>query len=160
MTWLRWIPTLIGLSALAVLSQPALNQSVPDTYTARTTLLTAPTETASKTAPSTLALELRLQLRERQGEIWVKAQTFPLTFAFPIVSERQSQNWRLEVKVTLCLEAPSVVLQAQPTADGRLVIAPSTQIVTCNFERLKVTLPQAISFVPKEISTISATRRF
>jgi hypothetical protein len=103
--------------------------------------------------PQVFPLELRMNLtdadRSLRGGLIASTKGTPLSFSFALTGERRDPAVRLRLEVGVCLERPTVTLEATLRGDGSIEVPASSQVITCNFGRMRLALPRATRFVPE-----------
>jgi hypothetical protein len=101
--------------------------------------------------PQVFALELRLTLTDAnkslKGDLLARTTKLPLAFSFALSGERHDPKVRIKLEVGLCLEGPSVTVEAMLRVDGSLEVPATSQVISCNFGRLRLNLPRSTRFV-------------
>lgn len=145
----RFVTRSILLAALLILgwqvadsSSYTVSSSLAGIYTGNVKLrLTAE---GDLTTPAPLTLEVKLTMTETDdglvGELSARPPNWLITFSLPITGTNTENTVRLKVKVTLCLETPSVWVSLRVTPDGHLLIGKSTQTLNCNFSAWQLDL--------------------
>jgi hypothetical protein len=129
----------------------ALPLNLGGVYTAEAEITTE-TDGRTKVVPS-LKLSLKLELTDLDGILkgnltaTTRNSFVPLTFVFEFNGKLSNSLMRLKVNVGICLEYPSMTLEAKINADGTIEISPSSQVVKCNFERVRISLLRRVFFV-------------
>ena len=100
--------------------------------------------------PSTYALEVKLTIIDTDGtvsgELSFRGQNWLISLSFPVSGTHKLKEAKLKLKVTMCLESPTVSVNAVVIPNGSLLVAKGMQLLTCNFERLRMILPEEIRF--------------
>jgi hypothetical protein len=133
----------IGISAAPV--------KIGGIYTADSEITTK-TDGSTKVTPSML-LALKLEFTELNGILKgnLTATTrnlfIPLTFTFAFNGKLSNALMHIKVNVGICLEYPTMTLDATVNPDGIIEISKSTQVVRCNFEDVRISLLRRVVFV-------------
>ena len=102
--------------------------------------------------PQVFALELRMNLidanKSIKGDLLAGTKNMPITFSFALTGERHDPMVRLKLEVGICLEIPSVTVDATLRSDGSIEVPATSQVISCNFGRMRLALPHSTRFVP------------
>ncbi len=129
----------------------ALPLNLGGAYTADSEITTE-TEGSTKVVPS-LKLSLKLEFTDLDGILkgnltaTTRNSLLPLTFVFGFNGKLSNSLMRLKVNVGICLEYPSMTLEAKINADGTIEVPQSSQVVNCNFEPVRISLLRRVFFV-------------
>jgi hypothetical protein len=100
--------------------------------------------------PQVFPLELRMNLRDAnksiKGDLVATTKNVPISFSFGLSGERRDPMVRLKVDVSMCLEVPSVTVEAALRSDGSIEVPATSQVISCNFARMRLALPRATRF--------------
>ena len=76
--------------------------------------------------PQVFALELRMNLidanKSIKGDLLAGTKNMPITFSFALTGERHDPMVRLKLEVGICLEIPSVTVDATLRSDGSIEV--------------------------------------
>jgi hypothetical protein len=114
--------------------------------------ITTETEGSGKVAQG-ISLALKLELTELNAVLkgnliaTTRNSFIPLRFVFGFNGKLSSSLMRLKVNVGICLEYPSMTLEATVNPEGTIEISQSSQVVNCNFERVRISLLHQVLFV-------------
>jgi hypothetical protein len=101
--------------------------------------------------PQVFALGLRLNLTDAnkslKGGLVASTKNMPISFSFALTGERRDPILRIKLEVGLCLEAPTVTVEAALRTDGSIEVPATSQVISCNFGRLRLILPRSTRFV-------------
>jgi hypothetical protein len=101
--------------------------------------------------PQVFPLELRLNLTDTnksiKGALVASTKNMPISFSFALTGERHDPMLRIKLEVGLCLEAPIVTVEAMLRIDGSIEVPATSQIISCNFGRIRLVLPRTTRFV-------------
>ncbi len=129
----------------------ALPANLGGVYTAESEITTE-TDGSSKVAQG-LKLALKLEFSDLDGILkgnltaTTHNSVLPLTFVFGFNGKLSNSLMRLKVNVGICLEYPSMTLEAKMNADGTIEVPQSSQVVNCNFEPARISLLRQVVFV-------------
>lgn len=102
--------------------------------------------------PQVFALELRMNLidanKSLKGGLVASTRNMPIAFSFALTGERRDPMLRLKLEVGICLEFPSVTVDATLRSDGSIEVPATSQVISCNFGRMRLALPHSTRFVP------------
>lgn len=82
-----------------------------------------------------------------KGGLVASTKNMPISFSFTLTGERHDTVLRIKLEVGLCLEAPSVTVEAALQTDGSIEVPATSQVISCNFGRLRLVLPRSTRFV-------------
>jgi hypothetical protein len=101
--------------------------------------------------PQVFPLELRMNLfdanKALKGGLVANSKNVPISFSFALTGERHDPMVRLKLEVGICLELPSVMIEATLQIDGSIEMPVSSQVISCNFGRMRLVLPRATRFM-------------
>ena len=127
----------------------AVPNSLSGRYATDSDLLIAPEFGAG--TPQVVPLELRMNLTDAnkslKGGLVASTKNLPISFSFALTGERYDPMVRIKLEVSICLELPSVTLEATLRSDGSIEVPATSQVISCNFGRLRLALPHATRFV-------------
>jgi hypothetical protein len=127
----------------------AVPNSLSGRYVTDSELVVSP-EFGSGT-PQVFPLELRMDLTDAKkslkGGLVVSTKNVPISFSFALTGERHDPMVRLKLEVGICLELPSVMIEATLRMDGSIEVPATSQVISCNFGRTRLVLPRATRFV-------------
>jgi hypothetical protein len=103
--------------------------------------------------PQVFPLELRMNLTDAnkslKGALVASTKNVPISFSFALTGERHDPLVRLKLDISMCFEAPSVTVEATLRSDGSIEVPATSQVISCNFGRMRLALPQATRFMLK-----------
>jgi hypothetical protein len=101
--------------------------------------------------PQAFPLGLRLNLTDAKkslkGALVASTKNMPISFSFALTGERHDPMLRIKLEVGLCLEAPTVTVEATLRIDGSIEVPATSQVISCNFGRLRLVLPHPTRFM-------------
>jgi hypothetical protein len=101
--------------------------------------------------PQVFPLELRMNLfdanKALKGGLVANSKNVPISFSFALTGERHDPMVRLKLEVGICLELPSVMIEDTLQIDGSIEMPVSSQVISCNFGRMRLVLPRATRFM-------------
>jgi hypothetical protein len=101
--------------------------------------------------PQVFPLELRMNLTDAnkslKGGLVASTKNVPISFSFALTGERHDPMVRIKLEVGICLELPSVMIEATLRSDGSIEVPVSSQVISCNFGRMRLALPRATRFM-------------
>jgi hypothetical protein len=101
--------------------------------------------------PQVFPLELRMNLTDAnkliKGGLVASTKNVPISFSFALTGERHDPMVRIKLEVGICLELPSVTVDATLRSDGSIEVPATSQVISCNFGRMRLALPRATRFV-------------
>ena len=83
-----------------------------------------------------------------KGGLVASTRNVPISFSFALTGERRDPMLRLKLEVGICLEFPSVTVDATLRSDGSIEVPATSQVISCNFGRMRLALPHSTRFVP------------
>ena len=102
--------------------------------------------------PQVFPLELHMNLTDAnkslKGGLVASTRNVPISFSFALTGERRDPMLRLKLEVGICLEFPSVTVDATLRSDGSIEVPATSQVISCNFGRMRLALPHSTRFVP------------
>jgi hypothetical protein len=100
--------------------------------------------------PQVFLLELRMNLTDAnkslKGGLVASTKNMPISFSFALSGERRDPMVRLKLEVGICLEFPSVMIEAALRSDGSIEVPATSQVISCNFGRMRLALPHTTRF--------------
>ena len=146
-TW-RAVRAKMHLRAGSLPSSSNTESSLTGVYVAKATVVIESQDGSD--VPSTYALEVKLTIIDTDGtvsgELSFRGQNWLVSLSFPVSGTHKLKEAKLKLKVTMCLESPTVSVNAVVIPNGSLLVAKGMQLLTCNFERLRMILPEEIRF--------------
>jgi hypothetical protein len=145
----------LGLVLLIVFTSSVAVHAAPvnfgGIYTADSEITTE-TDGSTKVTPSML-LALKLEFTNLDGILkgnltaTTRSSFIPLTFTFAFNGKLSNAVMHIKVNVGICLEYPTMTLDATVNPDGIIEISKSTQVVNCNFEAVRISLLRRVLFI-------------
>jgi hypothetical protein len=127
----------------------AVPNSLSGRYVTNSELIVSP-EFGTGT-PQVFPLELRMNLTDAnkliKGGLVASTKNVPISFSFALTGERHDPMVRIKLEVGICLELPSVTVDATLRSDGSIEVPATSQVISCNFGRMRLALPRATRFV-------------
>ena len=146
---LKWIVGAILVGIGIAFGIGATPKSLSGRYVTDSELVIAP-EFGTGT-PQVFPLELRMNLRDAnksiQGGLVATTKNLPISFSFALTGERRDPMVRIKLEVGMCLEVPSVTVEAALRSDGSIEVPATSQVISCNFGRMRLVLPRVTTFV-------------
>jgi hypothetical protein len=153
MTWVSRLALLIVFTSFVGI--PGVPVNFGGIYTADSEITTQ-TDGSTKVTPS-VVLALKLEFSDLDGILkgnltaTTRNSFIPLTFTFAFNGKLSNAVMHIKVNVGICLEYPTMTLDATVNPDGIIEISKSSQVVNCNFEAVRISLLHRVLFIHEVI---------
>jgi hypothetical protein len=131
----------------------AVPNSLSGRYVTDSELIVSPEFGAG--TPQVFPLELRMNLTDAnkslKGGLVASTKNVPISFSFALTGERHDPMVRIKLEVGICLELPSVTVDAMLRSDGSIEVPATSQVISCNFGRMRLALPRTTRFMLEPI---------